>query len=184
MPAVAKLCECGCGQPAPIVKETNRTRGYVKGAPHRFIQNHAKKGVPKSPETRAKMKAAWKDKPRPWLRKPRPSIWKDDPSGGTLHQYVKRHFPKAGVCEACGEQSKTDYAFLRHPEPYTRSRSDYSELCRSCHMRHDFRIGARTMQRDRCRHGHVLAETGMYLDGRGCRRCSECRRLRDVRLAA
>ncbi len=35
-----KLCECGCGQVAPIAKKTNRKRGWVKGEPLRFIQGH------------------------------------------------------------------------------------------------------------------------------------------------
>lgn len=34
------LCECGCGFPAPISPYTNRSRGYVKGEPRRFIHGH------------------------------------------------------------------------------------------------------------------------------------------------
>lgn len=43
----AKLCECGCGKPAPIAKKTARRIGHIKGEPVRFIQNHR----PRSPET-------------------------------------------------------------------------------------------------------------------------------------
>jgi hypothetical protein len=39
-----KLCECGCGQPAPIAKTTDPKRGYVKGQPTRFIVGHNYKG--------------------------------------------------------------------------------------------------------------------------------------------
>jgi hypothetical protein len=35
-----KLCECGCGQPAPIAKTTWKRRGYIKGQPLRFISGH------------------------------------------------------------------------------------------------------------------------------------------------
>lgn len=35
-----KLCECGCGNPAPIAKKTHRPRGYIKGQPTRFIVGH------------------------------------------------------------------------------------------------------------------------------------------------
>jgi hypothetical protein len=35
-----KLCECGCGQPAPIAKLTNRRQGTVKGQPQRFVLGH------------------------------------------------------------------------------------------------------------------------------------------------
>jgi len=35
-----KLCECGCGQPAPIAKNTITARGYKKGEQTRFIRGH------------------------------------------------------------------------------------------------------------------------------------------------
>lgn len=35
-----KLCECGCGQPAPLAPGSDATRGYVKGQPMRFIVGH------------------------------------------------------------------------------------------------------------------------------------------------
>lgn len=41
-----KLCECGCGRPAPIAKTTQRTRGAIKGQPLRFCVGHA--GVKKN----------------------------------------------------------------------------------------------------------------------------------------
>lgn len=34
------LCECGCGQAAPISPYTNRRLGYVKDQPRRFISGH------------------------------------------------------------------------------------------------------------------------------------------------
>jgi HNH endonuclease len=40
----AKLCECGCGQPAPLATTTDAKRGYVKGQPVRFIAHHHMKG--------------------------------------------------------------------------------------------------------------------------------------------
>jgi hypothetical protein len=36
-----KLCECGCGKPAPIAKMTSKRDGYVKGLPIRFINGHS-----------------------------------------------------------------------------------------------------------------------------------------------
>lgn len=35
-----KLCECGCGLPAPLSDKTTRARGYIQGQPRRFIQGH------------------------------------------------------------------------------------------------------------------------------------------------
>ena len=37
-----KLCECGCGQPAPIATESGG--GYKRGEPKRFVCGHATKG--------------------------------------------------------------------------------------------------------------------------------------------
>jgi hypothetical protein len=37
------LCECGCGQPTPIAKNTDRKYGWVKGQPKRFAQGHNSK---------------------------------------------------------------------------------------------------------------------------------------------
>ena len=36
-----KLCECGCGEPAPIAQQTRGDRGFVKGEPQRFIRGHS-----------------------------------------------------------------------------------------------------------------------------------------------
>lgn len=37
---VVKLCECGCGQPAPIAKKTVSQYGHKKGEPKQFINGH------------------------------------------------------------------------------------------------------------------------------------------------
>lgn len=34
------ICQCGCGQRAPIAKTTDRTKGWIKGQPLRFIRGH------------------------------------------------------------------------------------------------------------------------------------------------
>jgi hypothetical protein len=38
------LCECGCGEPAPIAKVTSVLGGYVKGKPRRFVFGHVLRG--------------------------------------------------------------------------------------------------------------------------------------------
>ena len=53
-----KTCECGCGQPAPIARQSRTKEGYVKGQPLRFVLGHSTKGRPKTPEHRAKIAAA------------------------------------------------------------------------------------------------------------------------------
>jgi hypothetical protein len=39
-PNPSGLCECGCGEPAPIASQTKRQYGHVKGQPTRFISGH------------------------------------------------------------------------------------------------------------------------------------------------
>lgn len=42
-----KLCECGCGFPAPIASNNRRDRGWTKGEPVRFIGGHSLRRLPK-----------------------------------------------------------------------------------------------------------------------------------------
>ena len=39
-----KLCECGCGEPAPIATITNNRNGVRKGDPLRFVCGHSHRG--------------------------------------------------------------------------------------------------------------------------------------------
>lgn len=43
-----KLCECGCGQPAPLARMTDRRSGVVKGQPSRYIRGHNPSGRPQA----------------------------------------------------------------------------------------------------------------------------------------
>lgn len=38
--SATKLCECGCGQPAPIAPYALRSKGWVGGQPLRFVHGH------------------------------------------------------------------------------------------------------------------------------------------------
>lgn len=143
-----KLCECGCGQPAPIATETSN--GWKKGDAKRFVRNHhrrgvrfteahrkrigdAKRGVPKSAEHVAKMS----DNMRGRYQGPAHPNWRGDSAGyGAIHAYLARNHPKSGVCEECGSSGQTDYALI-HGREYSRERGDYRELCRGCHRRYD-----------------------------------------------
>ena len=106
------LCECGCGESAPIARQNDPKRGYTKGQPVRFVKGHSiKNGL------------------APWF--------KGDQAGyRAIHTYLRKHFPKAGACEECGKEGRTDYALIRGRE-YSRKREDYRELCRRCHVLYD-----------------------------------------------
>ncbi len=39
-----KLCECGCGNPAPVAKRNHKTWGWIKGQPMRFLRGHGNIG--------------------------------------------------------------------------------------------------------------------------------------------
>lgn len=41
---MSNLCECGCGNPAPIQPRSYWKYGYIKNQPSRFIRGHATKG--------------------------------------------------------------------------------------------------------------------------------------------
>jgi len=41
------------------------------------------------------------------------------------------------MCSRCGAEGKTEWAFLHHPQAYTREIADYQEMCRTCHYRFD-----------------------------------------------
>jgi len=38
---MTQLCECGCGQPAPLAKCNDAHNGKVKGQPIRFVKGHS-----------------------------------------------------------------------------------------------------------------------------------------------
>lgn len=54
------LCQCGCGNKAPLAVMTNRKRGWVKGEPVRFIHGHNGVGRIKTQEEIEKIKQARK----------------------------------------------------------------------------------------------------------------------------
>jgi hypothetical protein len=57
-------------------------------------------------------------------------------SYGAIHAWLRKNFPKTGVCDHCGEEHKTQFA-LRKGEQHRRERAAYLELCRSCHSKYD-----------------------------------------------
>lgn len=54
-----KLCECGCGNAAPISSRTERARGYVAGHPRRFIRGHNRERVATTSHQYVMVRAPW-----------------------------------------------------------------------------------------------------------------------------
>jgi len=120
MPEGLKLCECGCGQPAPIATRNRHSRGQVKGQPLRFVSGHNYNPIP------------------PLRGEASPHWLGDEASYYGIHVWLCKKHPKSGVCEECGSsENRTEWAFLHHPEPHTRDINDYRELCRRCHSNFD-----------------------------------------------
>lgn len=62
-----KLCECGCGKPAPTATITVNKYGYKKGDPMRFIHSHHWKGKHHTEESKKKVRQAkWGEKNGMW----------------------------------------------------------------------------------------------------------------------
>lgn len=63
-------------------------------------------------------------------------LWKGDEVGyGALHAYIRRNFGKAIKCEKCFSTKSIHWANKSHK--YKRDRSDWFQLCSSCHKRYD-----------------------------------------------
>lgn len=92
----------------------------------------------KTPEALAKMAASKRGTPG-WNK----GVVSATASRTSVHNWLRSTFPKTGVCEHCGADvgtaspTGTQFSFNRHPEPHTRDREDYEELCRPCHVTKD-----------------------------------------------
>ncbi len=124
------LCQCGCGELAPIATQTRSNLGHITGQPIKFINGHNARGRKLSQAQRKSISARSSGARNHW--------WKDDEVGyRAAHTWVNKQNPKTGVCEDCGKASKrTEYALLPGCNA-SRERQDYRELCVRCHRHFD-----------------------------------------------
>ena len=117
--------------------------GIPKSAAHRAKIGAANRGRKHSTETRAKISLAKRGTPA-WNK----GVCKPDATKTSVHNWLRQTFPRTGECERCGavvgtsRATGTQYSFNRHPEPHTRDRADYEELCRPCHITKDMALRA------------------------------------------
>lgn len=82
-------------------------------------------------------------------------MWKGDDVGYyTLHAWLTEHFGSPAKCEKCGKIGEKvngrwniEWA-SKDNKTYSRKRKDYLGMCRSCHLKHDYKLGAREGVKD------------------------------------
>ena len=60
-PEPSGFCQCGCGQPTKIAPVSYAGRGWIKGAPFRFLRGHATKGRGRMQYPRIPIAGDWQD---------------------------------------------------------------------------------------------------------------------------
>ena len=98
--------------------------GRTRSPEHCAAISCAKIGHEVSPETRAKISA---------------TLQREDVTYHRVHSWLLENFPKAGRCEDCGKEGRTEYAYLGPVGGHERDRSRYVEVCAPCHKRMDKR---------------------------------------------
>lgn len=58
-----------------------------------------------------------------------------------IHKWVNKHWKRKGVCELCSEERYTHWSNKDHK--YVRVKTDWQELCASCHRKYDIAHGLR-----------------------------------------
>jgi hypothetical protein len=99
---------------------------------HRANLSAAMKGNTNLPNRRG---SKWKPEQVAAVSGENGNNWKGETAGyNAVHAWLRKWYPKRGVCEDCGTEGKTDYAYLGEPGGFERDRSRYRELCRRCHL--------------------------------------------------
>lgn len=67
--------------------------------------------------------------------------WKGDKVGyGGVHIWMHKHFGKATLCEDCHCIDAKKYEWANISQTYLRDRSDWKQLCSSCHKKFDYKL--------------------------------------------
>lgn len=162
------LCQCGCGQPAPIATMTDRKYGAVRGEPRRFIQGHNAKLSRKADVD--------------FIEDPTTHCWVWQLSKN-IHGYGQMWSRKVGRPDGA---YRVYYEDLVGPIPPGLS---LDHLCRNraCVNPGHLEIvtigenvlrgesaGAKNARKTHCPKGHPLSGDNLYVNAKGKRRCRRC----------
>ena len=135
-----KLCECGCGKITNLAPYTNKTIGYIKGIPIRFIYGHNLKIHHFNPW--GGLNINWKG---------------NDALPQSGHIRARKRF-QLGKCELCNK-----FAFDRHHKdlnPLNNNKENVQLLCRSCHMKIDCRLDK--LHKKKSKNNVMLSMQGIF----------------------
>jgi hypothetical protein len=84
------------------------------------------------------------------------------------HMWIKKHYGKASLCEIDQSHKAKRYEWSNISGKYFRTKSDYRQLCPSCHRKLD--------HGNFCRKGHEYTPQNTAIRKEGWRVCKICRR--------
>lgn len=94
--------------------------------------------------------------------------WKGENAGYVAkHMWITKHYGKASCCEFNTEHKNKRFEWANLSGRYLRDRSDYIQLCPSCHRKMD-------LSKPFCKHGHLYTPENTYLSPNGWRNCRVC----------
>ena len=72
-------------------------------------------------------------------------MWKGDNAGFiSIHEWVSNHYGKESKCDVCQSTNAKLYDWANKLHTYRRVREDWMRLCRSCHMKYDYKMKFRS----------------------------------------
>jgi hypothetical protein len=115
----------------------------------------SKKGHIVSEETRKKISNS--------LRNEKHFNWKEKPTYGIVHYWLRKNFERPKICQFCGLYKFCEWALI-HGKKYERNRENFVALCRKCHTRYDWKTELR-LSRLKC------IDCGVQLKDPHAKRC-------------